>query len=68
MYCTRCKHDVAECTCSDIEERLEALSKNKSWALERCAICGEFNPRCLCGVQTGANRAKKCKQCGSEQN
>ena len=64
MFCTRCQHDLAECTCSDIEQRLETLSKNKGWALERCDICGEFGPRCMCGVRTGQTRAKKCKQCG----
>jgi len=64
MFCTRCQHDLAECTCPDIEARLEALSTSGGWALTRCEICGEFAARCLCGVRAGVNHCKKCKQCG----
>ena len=64
MFCTQCQRDVAKCTCPDIDARLEALSKNEGWAMDRCGICGRFSSRCLCGVATGAIRAKKCKQCG----
>ena len=64
MFCTLCQHDVGECTCPDIEARLQALSNSGGWMVQRCAICGEFGPRCMCGVKTGATRSKKCKQCG----
>lgn len=32
MFCIRCRHDVIDCTCPDIEDRLRSLSGPESLA------------------------------------
>jgi hypothetical protein len=39
MYCVRCKHDVIECACLDIDERLENLSRGQG----ALAFAARFN-------------------------
>ena len=28
MFCTKCQNDIVDCTCPDINERLESLREN----------------------------------------
>ena len=47
MYCMKCSHHVAHCTCPDIDARLASLS-HPNVALTFCSGCGEYHARCQC--------------------
>lgn len=49
MFCIRCQHDVADCTCPDIEERLLAIQTHVAQAM--CTKCGKHVDRCLCYLE-----------------
>lgn len=48
MFCSRCKNNVAECECGDIEERLEALADHDAMATKWCENCDSNHARCDC--------------------
>ena len=67
MFCAQCQHDISDCTCTDIEERLEKLGQHTGWVFERCCLCGRLKSRCLCRfMMAGALRFRKCRRCKRE--
>jgi hypothetical protein len=46
MFCTRCKNDIADCTCPDIDDRLGALTGTVIY--RKCRKCGKHYARCQC--------------------
>lgn len=48
MFCTRCQKDLAECTCSDIEERLKKAATGGYFVYKYCKLCGHHYARCRC--------------------
>ncbi len=38
MFCSQCKNDIVDCTCDDLEERLNSLSKSPYLAIDFNAI------------------------------
>ena len=45
MFCARCQNDLAECTCPDLEERLDSIA---NFSYRKCAKCGRHYARCRC--------------------
>ena len=50
MFCIKCKSDVEDCTCSDIEERMAALRGEGMFLQKVCIKCGKYYARCRCIV------------------
>lgn len=48
MWCCKCNHDLTQCVCSDIDERLERLSMSPHLALRWCLKCNRHADRCIC--------------------
>ena len=44
MFCTKCQHEIKECICSDIDERLQ----NSGLVYRICKVCGKHYDRCKC--------------------
>ena len=60
MYCVKCQNNLADCICSDIDERLAGLGNHPNIAYRKCSVCNKHYDRCKCEnpkwvVQTGAN-------------
>jgi len=48
MFCAKCRNDLADCTCDDIEERLAGLNNAPNFIYKKCRICGKHHDRCKC--------------------
>ena len=48
MYCMKCNHDLFECTCPDLAERLASLGNSPHLIMTHCSGCGEHVSRCRC--------------------
>lgn len=49
MFCVKCNHDLGECTCPDLKERLAKLNvKGSHVFIQTCLTCGEHHARCKC--------------------
>lgn len=48
MWCARCRHDLSDCTCPDIDQRLQDLAKEGKFVYRMCGICGRHYDRCRC--------------------
>ncbi len=48
MWCVKCNHDLSECTCPDIDERLASLAKSPHFVYRMCKVCGKHYDRCKC--------------------
>ncbi len=46
MFCMICKHDLLECTCDDIQERLSKLGNVLIY--RKCSLCGKHYALCKC--------------------
>jgi len=47
MDCGKCNNHVHDCTCDDLEFRLDSV---KEFAYKRCSICLKHYERCRCKV------------------
>jgi len=45
MFCGICQKDFKECTCKDLEERLD---KSEFLVYRKCKLCGKHFARCRC--------------------
>jgi len=57
MWCMKCQHDLQECTCPDIAERLRAISSSPNILSKWCIVCDKHYSQCTCpnpvwGVRT----------------
>jgi len=48
MFCMRCQNELADCICSDIDERLASLGYHPNLAFRICAKCNLHYARCKC--------------------
>lgn len=48
MFCMKCSNDLSQCTCDDIEERLQNAAGSGHFAYKKCATCGKHYSRCEC--------------------
>lgn len=48
MWCTKCSHELMDCTCRDIEERLAKVRDSPHVALRWCVVCNRHQDRCVC--------------------
>ena len=47
MWCCKCQHDLSECTCPDLMERLNRAAQG-NFAYKRCTICQKHYAQCRC--------------------
>jgi hypothetical protein len=57
MWCTKCRRDIADCICPDIEERLRSIAAASPFAYRYCRRCGKHYARCRCADPTWAVKA-----------
>lgn len=50
MYCMECKHDLGDCTCPDIDDRLSKLTGSHNLIFKMCQICALHYARCKCKI------------------
>jgi len=48
MFCMRCQNDLSQCTCPDMNERLEAAAATGYFAYKKCTKCGKHYDLCKC--------------------
>jgi hypothetical protein len=48
MWCMICNHDLMDCTCPDIDQRLSKLANAPDLALRWCEACNRHQDRCIC--------------------
>ncbi|MBA7513304.1 hypothetical protein ES705_05319 [subsurface metagenome] len=48
MWCMKCNKDLSECTCPDLEERLDRAVVGGRFVYKYCKICGKHYERCKC--------------------
>ncbi len=49
MWCMKCNHELMECTCLDIGERLVSLSGPSGSLVSRwCLVCNKHYAQCKC--------------------
>ena len=48
MFCMKCNHDLQDCTCEDINQRLSELSGGGHIVFRMCQICALHYSRCSC--------------------
>lgn len=46
LQCAVCKKEIAQCGCSDIDERLRALRDQDGWQMQWCTVCDKHKARC----------------------
>jgi hypothetical protein len=44
----KCKNDLSNCTCDDLEERLSSLKNAPNFIYKMCRNCGKHYARCGC--------------------
>jgi len=48
MYCNHCENDLKDCTCEDIEKRLDVAVQSGHFDYNKCLTCGKHYARCKC--------------------
>jgi len=48
MFCGKCKSQISECTCDDIDERMAVLNNNPHFIYKKCRTCEKHYQRCKC--------------------
>jgi hypothetical protein len=48
MWCMKCNHDLSECTCPDLLDRLKSATENAPFVFKRCKKCGRYHSQCKC--------------------
>ena len=48
MWCAICQKELSKCTCPDIKERIEAISRNPNIATKWCMQCDNHYSQCKC--------------------
>jgi hypothetical protein len=52
MWCMKCNHDLMDCTCPDLKERLASANASPYVFIQTCKTCGEHHSRCKCSPET----------------
>jgi len=48
MWCCKCNNHLSQCTCPDLEERLNRAASGGGFAYKRCKKCKKHYDRCKC--------------------
>lgn len=48
MWCMKCNKHLSECTCLDLEERLDRAVVAGAFVYKYCKKCGKHYARCKC--------------------
>lgn len=48
MYCVKCRNDLVDCTCGDLNERLAGLNNSPHFIYKKCRKCTLHYARCKC--------------------
>ena len=48
MYCMKCKNDLSDCICDDLEERLSSLKNAPNFIYKMCRKCEKHYSLCKC--------------------
>lgn len=48
MVCMKCEKHLSECTCPDLEERLDGAVAGGHFVYKYCIICNKHYERCKC--------------------
>ncbi len=48
MWCMGCQKDLYECSCPDMEERMDKLAQCKHLLLPKCGRCEKIVYACKC--------------------
>lgn len=47
MWCTQCQKELSNCTCLDLQDRLNGL-RNSNVIFRKCLICNQHYSKCKC--------------------
>jgi hypothetical protein len=61
MWCMNCNHDLSECDCPDLEQRLREAQTSPHIYIPDCLKCGKPRPLCRC-TEPAAPRKERGKQ------
>lgn len=50
MWCMNCKHDLSECECPDLQERLQSAMAGGHVAIKWCSKCDHSYHSCRCAA------------------
>lgn len=59
MFCMKCQNELFQCTCSDLEERLNSAAADNALEYRYCTTCGKHYARCKCKNPTWAIKNSK---------
>lgn len=48
MFCVKCQHDLSECKCPDLKERLKRIANIPNLAVRWCVKCDSHYSQCKC--------------------
>lgn len=48
MFCMKCQKDLSQCTCADLEERLNDAVAEGGFVYRYCKLCGKHYEKCKC--------------------
>ncbi len=48
MLCIRCENQLQDCTCENLEERLDEAVASGHFDYKKCAKCSKHYARCKC--------------------
>jgi len=48
MFCMKCQKTLSQCTCLDLEERLDRAVLSGFFIYQSCKKCGKHHQRCKC--------------------
>lgn len=48
MWCIKCNHDLSECTCPDLMDRLNSVAEGGNFVYRRCRVCQMHYSQCKC--------------------
>lgn len=48
MWCGKCRKNLSECICPDLQERLNEAAAKGALVYKCCKLCGQHYERCKC--------------------
>jgi len=59
MFCGKCQNSLIDCTCLDLEERLDKAVVSGMFVYRYCKTCGKHYARCKCNNPVWATKTKE---------
>lgn len=57
MWCAKCNHELSDCACPDIQERLRSLSRSPNIISRWCLTCDKHYSQCKCETPVWGTRS-----------